>query len=222
MKFADMHDWWNRAALDNPMTAILSDRQEWDADEFFATGRMCLAQLRDFAAAATVTLAGRRAMDFGCGVGRLTQALAESYDSVVGVDISEEMVRVAYTYPCRKGIEYLQAAEPPLPFEDRTFDCVYSTIVVQHIPFPYNLQYVREFMRVSADVVLFDAPSHLNEGMQGGPGIFMLDSRYVLSCAAEMGFELMALRVFTVTDSRHYQYLLRRTAAHVGLLQDVT
>jgi 2-polyprenyl-3-methyl-5-hydroxy-6-metoxy-1,4-benzoquinol methylase len=36
-----------------------------------------------------------RALDFGCGVGRLTQALATHYDKVDGVDISWEMINLA-------------------------------------------------------------------------------------------------------------------------------
>ena len=36
-----------------------------------------------------------RALDFGCGVGRLSQALAEHFEEVVGVDIAESMVAKA-------------------------------------------------------------------------------------------------------------------------------
>jgi hypothetical protein len=35
MKFADMYAWWNQAALDNPMTAILSNHPNWDRHQFF-------------------------------------------------------------------------------------------------------------------------------------------------------------------------------------------
>jgi ubiquinone/menaquinone biosynthesis C-methylase UbiE len=212
MNFDEMFSWWNQAALNNPMSSILSNKQNWDAAEFFATGQAWLAQHRDFAAAANVALSGQRALDFGCGIGRVSEALAEFYGSVVGVDISEEMVRIA-GHRRRGGIEYMQIAEPPLPFVDQWFDCVYSTIVVQHIPFPRNLQCVREFFRLSTDVVLFDAPSYLLSGMPGGQGVFMLDHRYVMTCAAEMHFELIALRDFPATESRHYQYLFRRIRA---------
>jgi tRNA/tmRNA/rRNA uracil-C5-methylase (TrmA/RlmC/RlmD family) len=36
-----------------------------------------------------------RALDFGCGLGRITRALAQHFDESVGVDISEDMVRRA-------------------------------------------------------------------------------------------------------------------------------
>jgi ubiquinone/menaquinone biosynthesis C-methylase UbiE len=212
MNFAGMYVWWNQAALDNPMTAILSNHQDWDPTVFFETGRAWLAEHRAFAFSANVTVKGRRALDFGCGVGRMTEALGEYFENVVGIDISDEMVRLARQYRRRDNTEFVQVPESPLPFPDKEFDCVYSTIVVQHIPFPYNIQYVREFFRISADMVLFDAPSHLRPGMEPGPGIFMLDHRHVLICAAEAGFELIGLRDFPASASRQYQYLFRRTA----------
>ena len=212
MNFAEMFTWWNQAAIDNPMTAILSNHQNWESTAFFETGRTWLGEHRAFAASANVTVKGRRALDFGCGVGRMTEALAEFFDNVVGVDISEEMVRLANQYRRRDNTEFVLVPQPPLPFPDKEFDCVYSTIVIQHIPFPYNLQYASEFFRISADMVLFDAPSHLRPGLESGPGIFMLDCQHVLTCAAAAGFELIALRDFPATSSRQYQYLFRRTA----------
>jgi 2-polyprenyl-3-methyl-5-hydroxy-6-metoxy-1,4-benzoquinol methylase len=212
MNFADMYAWWNRAALDNPMTAILSNQQDWDPDSFFETGRSWLKGHRFFAASANVTLTGTNALDFGCGIGRMTEALAEYYGRVVGADISEEMIRLARESKRRDSVEFVQVTEPPLPFSAKEFDCVYSTIVVQHIPFPYNIQIIREFFRISADTVLFDAPSHLHPGMDPGPGIFMIDYRHVMICAAEAGFELIALRDFPASASRQYQYLFRRIA----------
>ncbi len=37
----------------------------------------------------------RRALDFGCGVGRLTQALARHFNIVDGVDIAPSMIELA-------------------------------------------------------------------------------------------------------------------------------
>jgi len=38
---------------------------------------------------------GGRALDFGCGLGRLTQPLAERFDEAVGVDIAASMIEGA-------------------------------------------------------------------------------------------------------------------------------
>ncbi len=210
MNFADMYAWWNQAALDNPTTAILSSDSNWDRRRFFATGTAWLEESRAFAAMAGVTLAGDRALDFGCGIGRMTTALAKHYREVVGIDISDEMIRLATEFSPCANTRFVQVKEPPLPCLDREFDCVYSTIVVQHIPIPYNLQYLGEFFRVSRNLVLVDAPSHLCDGQPPGPGIFLLDLRYALICAAQNGFDLIALREFPATPTRQYQYLFRR------------
>jgi hypothetical protein len=112
----------------------------------------------------------------------------------------------------RTNTSFVQVAEPPLPFADREFDCVDSTVVVQHIPFPHNLQYLGEFFRISRDLAMIDAPSHLRDGQTPGPGTFLLDLRYVLTCARQNGFDLIALREFPATTTRQYQYLFRRIA----------
>lgn len=210
VNFADMYAWWNQAALDNPMTAILSNNANWDRDQFFETGKIWLTEHRAFVGGAGVTLGGVHALDFGCGMGRMTAALAEHYDEVVGIDISDEMIRLARQLCPRINTRFLQVTQPPLPFADREFSLVYSTIVVQHIPFPYNLNYISEFFRVASDLILFDAPSHPRDGLSPGPGIFLLDLRYIMTSASQSGFDLIALREFPATAARQYQYLFRR------------
>ena len=39
-----------------------------------------------------VTVSRGRALDFGCGAGRLTRALAARFESVVGVDVADAML----------------------------------------------------------------------------------------------------------------------------------
>jgi SAM-dependent methyltransferase len=89
-------------------------------------------------------------LDFGCGVGRLTQALARRFASCIGVDISEQMVRQAgllNQYPhCR----YLASSAVRLPFDDAGFAFLYSNIVLQHVPRALAKNYLREFVRVLA------------------------------------------------------------------------
>jgi hypothetical protein len=52
--------------------------------------------------------------------GELRRGTANDRWLCVGVDISEEMVGLAYTYPCRKGTEYVQAAEVSTITESRS------------------------------------------------------------------------------------------------------
>ena len=60
----------------------------WDLDEFLATGRADVAETVTWLDSLGRPTSWDRALDFGCGVGRLSQALSGYADRVVGVEIS--------------------------------------------------------------------------------------------------------------------------------------
>lgn len=77
-----------------------------------------------------------RALDFGCGVGRLVVPLATRSASVVGVDISPSMLVEARKNVVERGltnVELLQS-DDTLSRVTGTFDFVHSLITFQHIP----------------------------------------------------------------------------------------
>jgi SAM-dependent methyltransferase len=102
----------------------------------------------------------RTALDFGCGLGRLTQALAEHFEHVIGVDIAPSMIRQARDLN-RVGerCEYVvnDAADLRI-LGERRFDLITSSIVLQHIHPKYSLDYIREFVRLlePGGLLLFD------------------------------------------------------------------
>jgi SAM-dependent methyltransferase len=63
-----------------------------------------------------------RLLDIGCGTGAHTAAFAEHGWSPVGVDISEDQLRLAR----ERGVEVVKADAADLPFEDASFDAVVS------------------------------------------------------------------------------------------------
>lgn len=70
----------------------------------------------------------QRALDFGCGVGRLTRAIAEIAAEAVGVDLSPEMIREG-------SLNAPQNLKLGTDLgEERGFDWINSYIVFQHIP----------------------------------------------------------------------------------------
>ena len=92
-----MHDlanqqYWDHHATTDPLWAVLSfpDKSggRWTLREFMKTGEREIALLFHRVAELQLTLPQRRALDFGCGVGRLTQALARRHQRVVGVWVS--------------------------------------------------------------------------------------------------------------------------------------
>ena len=106
-----------------------------------------------------------RALDFGCGVGRVTRALAVYFKEVRGVDISETMVKLAQQYNQRfNNCSFYHNARTDLSlFPSKSFSFVYSSIVLQHIPPAYSKNYIREFIRILADggLAVFQVPSEL-------------------------------------------------------------
>jgi 2-polyprenyl-3-methyl-5-hydroxy-6-metoxy-1,4-benzoquinol methylase len=137
---------WERLARD-PYYAVLNEdgfRQGQAAvdarSRFDSSGERdvgtTLAEIRRFVDPA---FRPTRALDFGCGVGRLTIPLASECGHVTGVDISQAMIEEA-----RRNCEARQLANVTLVTSDRffqatepstsSFDFIHSYIVFQHIP----------------------------------------------------------------------------------------
>jgi SAM-dependent methyltransferase len=79
--------------------------------------------------------APRRALDFGCGVGRLVIPLAQMCDSVTGIDVSPGMLAEATQNVRREGIENTSfvRSDDELTDLEGSFDFIHSYIVFQHI-----------------------------------------------------------------------------------------
>jgi SAM-dependent methyltransferase len=170
MRLSTVQRYWDRQANADPMWAILTDPAKaggrWDAAEFFATGVHEVGVFMDRAAAWGAPAARRSALDFGCGIGRLTQALAAHFDQVYGVDISPKMIELAGTYNRhnRQGARCEYVCNPAgdlSRFADGSIDMIYSWITLQHMRPRHARRYIREFLRVIAPggLLLFQYPS---------------------------------------------------------------
>jgi SAM-dependent methyltransferase len=89
-------------------------------------------------------------LEIGCGMGRLVKPLSEQVARVVGVDLSEEMLRLARDYCADRSNVELARTDGRLDFlADDSFDFVFSHIVFQHLPRKaYAEVYFREAFRV--------------------------------------------------------------------------
>ena len=144
---------WDALAKGDPFFAVLTnpDKQgnKWALAEFFSTGvaevDRDLARLRALAPG----FSDRSALDFGCGAGRLTQALGRHFKRATGVDISGHMVALAGVHNSQEGVSFVHNVRPDLRmFPDNAFSLVYSRITLQHVAPRYTRRYLREFTRV--------------------------------------------------------------------------
>jgi 2-polyprenyl-3-methyl-5-hydroxy-6-metoxy-1,4-benzoquinol methylase len=137
---------WRHFGETEPHWSVLVDQSFTAAniaeniDRFYATGHLDLRHV--FNPMARSGLAAERfgkVLDFGCGVGRLSLALAEHADQVLGVDISPPHIRLARERAAQSGITNVdfKAIDAPGDLDDlRDFDLIVSLIVLQHNPPP--------------------------------------------------------------------------------------
>ena len=76
---------------------------------------------------------GRRVLDAACGEGYGSALLAESAESVVGVDLAEETIVHARQRYGSDRLEFRQGDCTDLPFGDDEFDCVISFETLEHL-----------------------------------------------------------------------------------------
>jgi hypothetical protein len=79
MEFEELKRNWEQFGKQNPPWAILTDPDKrnvkWYLDEFFDSGRIEITRIMELASTFDLPKTHDYALDFGCGVGRLTQAL---------------------------------------------------------------------------------------------------------------------------------------------------
>lgn len=143
---------WNARAAEDANYYVAFGRRAQSREEFLATASDLVKGLvRDLRYLPPAPPSCRRALEIGCGPGRLMLPLSRWFGEIHGVDVSDEMIALA-----RKNLQGIAHAHvhvgsgSDLPqFADQSFDFVYSYAVFQHIPSHDVIwSYLREAGRV--------------------------------------------------------------------------
>jgi 2-polyprenyl-3-methyl-5-hydroxy-6-metoxy-1,4-benzoquinol methylase len=103
--------------------------------DFMQSGETHIQEVMDFAEKHLGPVSRGRALDFGCGVGRLLLPLARRFGQATGLDISDSMLAETRRNAAKAGIENIDLAHSPAELaEGLTYDFIHSVIVLQHIP----------------------------------------------------------------------------------------
>jgi ubiquinone/menaquinone biosynthesis C-methylase UbiE len=143
---------WNDRAREDAHYYVAFGGRDQEEEGFLTTGREVIGavewELKRFPPAANHR--AWRALEIGCGPGRLMKPLSRDFGEIHGVDVSDEMIRLARER--LRDIPHAHvhvAAAGLLQFADDSFDIVYSYAVYQHIPSrDVVLEYMRETQRV--------------------------------------------------------------------------
>lgn len=158
---------WTRLGDQDPMWAVLTDAEKaggrWREEDFLATGVEEIATVLARLDEVGVVPDRGRALDFGCGAGRLSHGLAHAgFGDVLGLDISSTMLAAARQIVTDPACRFQQVHGTDLAdVATDSVDLVYSCRVLQHMPPPLAHGYVREFHRVvrPGGVVVFQMPT---------------------------------------------------------------
>jgi len=126
-------------------------QMEWCHDTFSFRGTF--RKLRQRTANLAGIQAGDAVLDVGCGTGTLAIEVARRVGTtghVAGVDPGTEQIARARAKAARRHvpIEFQIGVIEHLPFPDQTFDVVFSTLMMHHVPAPLKRQGLAEIARV--------------------------------------------------------------------------
>jgi ubiquinone/menaquinone biosynthesis C-methylase UbiE len=127
------------------------DLHGWFTDLFLFRGKV--RELRQKTATLAQLQPGEQVLDVGCGTGTLAREVARRVGKaghVAGIDPGAQQIAHARAQAARRNlpIEFQIGVIEQLPFPDQTFDVVFSTLMMHHLPAPLKRQGLAEIARV--------------------------------------------------------------------------
>lgn len=160
---------WEGLAQRDALWSILTDDQKkggkWSSDSFFDSGKREVEAILEWIQLEGISIDKKStALDFGCGAGRLSRALLNHFQKVTGVDASPTMVQIgnkANTDYSNQLQFVVNQSSDLSQFKSGSFSMVFTTIVLQHIPYPQSLKFIKEFIRIlePSGLAVFQIPT---------------------------------------------------------------
>jgi ubiquinone/menaquinone biosynthesis C-methylase UbiE len=135
---------WRQLARIDPLYVVATwpDRVgSWTPEEFYEVGRSDWEDFERHWRHAWPELSGT-CLEIGCGAGRITQALAKSFERVIAIDVSEEMIALARV-ASPDNVEFQLVDATTVPLRDGSVDAVFTCHVLQHLE---SLEYVDRYL----------------------------------------------------------------------------
>ncbi|HML17760.1 MAG TPA: class I SAM-dependent methyltransferase [Bryobacteraceae bacterium] len=149
---SQMREDWNARAREDAGYYVAFGRRDSSDAEFFATATEVINRLEWELSRVPLQERGNwRALEIGCGPGRLMRPMSRHFVEIHGVDVSDEMIGLAREKlrDVPNAHVYVTNGSSLAPFADESFDFVYSYAVFQHIPSREVIfEYLREIRRV--------------------------------------------------------------------------
>jgi len=133
---------------------------------------------------------GDKVLDVATGTGKQAFAFAKSGCDVIGIDITEGMLRVARKHNTYKNLSFRQADATSLPFQDNTFDITSIAFALHEMPSVVREKALLEMVRVT---------------MPDGVIIISITDYRVIDCGASS--YIISLKPTKVTITRSLQNL---------------
>lgn len=180
-------------------------------DTFYATGESEVNQFALALSRANLKLDDMQAcLELGCGVGRVTAALAKRFSRVVGVDISQAHLSLARQRAMDQNwpaIQWHQLCQVDELSKLGRFDAVYSQLVLQHNPPPVMLKLLVDllWMLNPGGVAYIQIPTykagysfsvkrHLHESTPANMDMHFLPQSVVLDAVARCQCAVLEIR----------------------------
>lgn len=137
-------DAWERWANENPYYSVITNQKFLGKEltpevkeEFYASGYADVENVLSMVRLKRKT----RALEIGCGVGRMTAPLARTFEHVDAIDVSPTMLQMAESHCAGERISNVAFAEDWSNASN--YDFILSYIVLQHVPVPEGVRLFR-------------------------------------------------------------------------------